>query len=102
MKLINKIDGIHAKLKERFNIYLLFALSDINIFSNYDQFIITCSCIKLAIQHSNDDSFYNKFIRVLSELNVEENTVSSCVSSIIKELQRDDSTKPILPSKKWT
>ena len=95
MKLNNQEDEIHIDrtLIEMINTFILFALSEITIFSNFDQFTITCSCIIISLRKSGDQVFLNSFVKLLSKISVEEKEVDSCVSLILDILKFEESPK---------
>ena len=92
MQLMNQFEGFQADsdFKKNFDIYILFALSEFTLFSTYDQVTLTCACIMLEFRSSKDEKTMNSFLRVLCELNLNENDVLSCLSSITNELSLNE------------
>ena len=102
MQLMNQFEGFQADsdLKKNFDIYILFALSEFTLFSTYDQVTLTCACIMLEFRSSKDEKTMNSFLRVLCELNLNENDVLSCLSSITNELSLNETETETETSKK--
>ena len=80
LKLINYPDN--QILKEKFDIFLYFCISESMINLNFDMFTLSCACLLLAMNSLEEETYQFLFRNALYEMGVKVDKIESCISLI--------------------